>query len=139
MTRYFMTIPEAVQLVIQAGTLSEGGDLFVLDMGEPVRIVDLARRMIRLSGRRADVDVPIVFSGVRPGEKLHEYLQDEGELTTPTSNPWISRVTPHLPGERLLADVVGALGEAARRHDGDRIRTLLFDLAHGRLSPQHVV
>jgi FlaA1/EpsC-like NDP-sugar epimerase len=133
MTRYFMTIPEAVQLVIQAGTLSEGGDLFVLDMGEPVRIVDLARRMIRLSGRRADVDVPIVFSGVRPGEKLHEHLQDEGELTTPTSNPWISRVTPHLPGESLLADVVADLGAAARRHDDELVRTLLFDLAHGRL------
>jgi FlaA1/EpsC-like NDP-sugar epimerase len=133
MTRYFMTIPEAVQLVIQAGTLSEGGDLFVLDMGEPVRIVDLARRMIRLSGRRADVDVPIVFSGIRPGEKLHEHLQDEGELTTPTRNAWISRVTPHLPAERLLADVVAELGDAARRHDDDRVRTLLFDLAHGRL------
>jgi FlaA1/EpsC-like NDP-sugar epimerase len=136
MTRYFMTIPEAVQLVIQAGTLSEGGDLFVLDMGEPVRIVDLARRMIRLSGRRADVDVPIVFSGVRPGEKLHEHLQDEGEATMPTSNPWISRVRPHLPSERVLVDVVGRLGDAARRHDGDRVRTLLFDLAHGRLGPQ---
>jgi FlaA1/EpsC-like NDP-sugar epimerase len=135
MTRFFMTIPEAVQLVINAAALAEGGELFVLDMGEPVRIVDLARRMIRLSGRRPGLDVPIKFTGVRPGEKLHEYLQDDGEQTTPTSNPWINRVRPNLPSQEVLSAVVRDLADAATDHDDDRVRTLLFDLAHGRLEP----
>ena len=89
MRRYFMTIPEASQLVIQAGAMGQGGEIFVLDMGEPVRIVDLAQDMIRLSGLRLGADVEIEFSGVRPGEKLFEELHISGETHLPTSHPKI--------------------------------------------------
>jgi FlaA1/EpsC-like NDP-sugar epimerase len=89
MRRFFMTIPEASQLVIQAGAMGHGGEIFVLDMGEPVRIVDLARDMIRLSGLRVDEDIQIHFSGIRPGEKLFEELHCEGERHLTTSHPKI--------------------------------------------------
>jgi len=88
-TRYFMTIPEASQLVLQAGILGEGGEIFVLDMGDPVRIVDLATDMIRLSGLREGVDVEISYVGLRPGEKLFEELYGQGEVHEKTSHPEI--------------------------------------------------
>jgi FlaA1/EpsC-like NDP-sugar epimerase len=93
MTRFFMTIPEAVSLIVQAGALGEGGHVYVLDMGEPVRILDLARNMIRLSGKEPERDVAIEFVGVRPGEKLHEELWSDGELVAETSHPKISCAT----------------------------------------------
>jgi FlaA1/EpsC-like NDP-sugar epimerase len=93
MTRYFMTIPEAVSLVVQAGAIGGRGQVFVLDMGEPVRIVDLARDMIRLSGRQPGTEIAIEFTGVRPGEKLHEELWSAGEVVEPTQHPKISRAT----------------------------------------------
>lgn len=89
MQRYFMMIPEASQLVIQAGAMGKGGEIFVLDMGEPVKIVDLARDMVRLSGLRAGEDIEIKFSGVRPGEKLFEELHIHGEEHVATSHPKI--------------------------------------------------
>jgi FlaA1/EpsC-like NDP-sugar epimerase len=92
MTRFFMTIPEASALVVQAGAM-DGGRVFVLDMGEPVKILDLARNMIQLSGKRPDVDVAIAFVGVRPGEKLHEELWNEGETVTVTAHPKIMAAT----------------------------------------------
>ena len=85
-TRYFMSIPEAAQLVMQAGLMGEGGDIFVLDMGEPVRIVDLARDMIKLSGLQED-EISILFTGLRPGEKLYEELLADDEHTLPTPHP----------------------------------------------------
>jgi FlaA1/EpsC-like NDP-sugar epimerase len=92
MTRYFMTIPEAASLVVQAGAIGGEGEILVLDMGEPVRILDLARNMIRLSGKEPDRDVPIEFVGARPGEKLHEELWGADEEVRPTSHPKILRV-----------------------------------------------
>jgi FlaA1/EpsC-like NDP-sugar epimerase len=89
MTRFFMTIPEAVALVVQAGSIGGRGRIFVLEMGEPVKILDLARNMIRLSGKEPDRDIEIVFIGARPGEKIHEELFAEGETWQPTAHPKI--------------------------------------------------
>ncbi|MES2268144.1 MAG: nucleoside-diphosphate sugar epimerase/dehydratase [Bacteroidota bacterium] len=83
-TRYFMTIPEAVHLVLEAGTMGTGGEIFIFDMGEPVKIVDLALKMIKLAGLQPDRDIKIVYSGLRPGEKLYEELLNQGEHTMPT-------------------------------------------------------
>jgi FlaA1/EpsC-like NDP-sugar epimerase len=90
MQRYFMTIPEASQLVMQAGAVAQGGEIFVLDMGQPIRILDLACELIRRNGLRVDDDIQIQFSGVRPGEKLYEELSADNEQTRPTSHPKIS-------------------------------------------------
>lgn len=79
-----MTIPEACQLVIEAGVMGQGGEIFVFDMGEPVKIVDLARKMIRLAGKEPEVDIQIVFTGLRPGEKLYEELLNNAENTMHT-------------------------------------------------------
>ena len=83
-TRYFMTIPEAVQLILQAAGTGHGGEIFVLEMGQAVRIADLARQMLRLAGLAPDEDVEIVFTGLAPGEKLHEELVSDGEEVVPT-------------------------------------------------------
>ena len=90
-TRYFMTIPEAVGLVLQSFVQGKGGEIFVLDMGQPVKIVDLAKQMIELSGFRVGEDIEIVFSGMKPGEKLFEELQHHTEAYAPTTHPRIMR------------------------------------------------
>jgi FlaA1/EpsC-like NDP-sugar epimerase len=93
MSRYFMTIPEAVQLIIRSGDLATGGEVFVLEMGDPVKIIDLARNMIRLSGKEPDVEIAIEIVGRRPGEKIHEELFEPGERPQPT------------PAEKIVAAV----------------------------------
>lgn len=110
-TRFFMTIPEACQLVIQAGAVGDPGDVLVLDMGQPVKIIDVARRLIRKSGK----DVDITFTGLRPGEKLHEVLFSAGEDAEPTGHPLISRVrvpATHPGDVRRLGPPVSPLSPA---------------------------
>jgi FlaA1/EpsC-like NDP-sugar epimerase len=128
-TRYFMTIPEAVRLVLQAGALGEGGEVFVLDMGEPVRIYELACDLIHLYGMEPERDISIVFTGLRPGEKLHEALYTEAEAVQPTSHPDIRVATGELaipsPGlEQALAEMK-RLTDAVRR---DQLRDYLTQL-----------
>lgn len=113
MERYFMTIPEAVQLVIQAGALAQGGEIFVLDMGEPVKIIDLARDMIRLSGLQPDVDIKIEIIGIRPGEKLSEELLSRKELLDVTKHEriYISRENGSADKQQVEKILSGALTE----------------------------
>jgi FlaA1/EpsC-like NDP-sugar epimerase len=90
-TRYFMTIPEACQLVLEAGTIGQGGEIFIFDMGKSVKIVDLVRKMIKLYGLTVGKDIEIVYTGLRPGEKLYEELLNDKENTLPTHHPQIMR------------------------------------------------
>lgn len=127
MTRYFMTIPEASQLVLQAAAIGRGGEILVLDMGEPVRIVDLARDMIVLSGLKPDEDIRIVFSGQRPGEKLIEELEATGEAMTRTRHPKIGIGSITDP-KQDMDDVVGELEELVSLDLDAEIRQLLANL-----------
>jgi FlaA1/EpsC-like NDP-sugar epimerase len=118
MTRFFMTIPEASSLVVQAGAMGGRGQVYVLDMGEPVKIIDLARQMIRLSGKD-ESQVPIVFTGARAGEKLHEVLWNEGEFVGPTSHPKIMRAARPAIDSGWLNDELAELERLVE--DGDSL------------------
>ena len=127
---YFMTIPEVAQLGIQAGAMGEGGDVMVLDMGEPVKIVDLAKRMIHLSGfshkdeANPDGDIEILFTGLRPGEKLYEELLI-GDNTLPTSHTRIMRAAEHALRWDELEPLLFELEAAIKAENSDAIRALL--------------
>jgi len=125
--RYFMTIPEAVQLVLQAATMGRGGEVFVLDMGEPVRIVDLARDLIRLSGLEPERDIEIAFTGLRPGEKLYEELFAATEDYGPTEHEKILRFT----------NGKGPVGEGAEDHFSAQIEILLEAARRGESGMMH--
>lgn len=133
-TRYFMTVREAVELVLQASALGAGGanqdsgKIFVLDMGEPVRIQDLARQMIRLSGLEPDVDAKIEFSGLRPGEKLHEELLHEAEALVPTDHKSILLAAPRTADHKLLAKAIDELESASRAGEADKVLKALTRL-----------
>jgi FlaA1/EpsC-like NDP-sugar epimerase len=114
MTRYFMTIPEAASLVVQAGAIGGRGDVFVLDMGEQVRIIELALQMIRLSGKDPERDIDIEIVGTRPGEKLHEELWGEGETAVPTAHPKIMRVSGPIVDAAWLEEELGVLDRLVR-------------------------
>lgn len=122
MTRYFMTIPEASQLVLQAGALGEGGEIFILDMGEPIKILDLAEDMIRLSGLTPYEDVDIVFTGIRPGEKLFEELEISGEKLLKTKHPkiYIGKIAEH-PQEEVI-QMLNSLARAVEAGDEEMLR-----------------
>lgn len=135
-TRYFMTIPEAAQLVIQAGSMGLGGDVFVLDMGEPVKIVELAEKMINLSGlsvrseKNPHGDISIEFSGLRPGEKLYEELLI-GDNVAPTQHPMIMSASEDYLEWDLLKGVLRDLLSAIEAHDYAKVRQLLRETVSG--------
>jgi len=128
MTRYFMTIPEAAQLVLQAGSMGKGGEIFILDMGKPVRILDLAEEMITLTGLRPYVDMDIVFTGLRPGEKLFEELELTGEEIAKTRHPkiFIGNLSSYPP--EVIQRALRYLADLAREGDGTVIRKFLNTL-----------
>ena len=135
-TRYFMTIPEAAQLVLQAGAMAQGGDVFVLDMGEPVKIMDLARRMTQLSGLSVrdegnpDGDIDIVITGLRPGEKLYEELLI-GDNPEATSHERIMKAREDFVTWDLLAPLLVRMRQAAVHNNEHDMRAILLQLVHG--------
>lgn len=143
-TRFFMTIPEASQLVIQAGAMGAGGDVFVLDMGESVKIIDLARKMIRLSGMTVrepgslEGDIEIAFSGLRPGEKLYEELLI-GNNVSGTSHPRIMRAMEHHLSLSDYESLMGTLRDMAKAYDVIGLKTLLARVVEGYVPDMSVL
>ncbi len=140
MTRFFMSVEEAVQLVLESSVLSDGGgEVFMLEMGEPVRIVDLAERMIRLSGYQVGVDIPIQIVGIRPGEKLDEELRTPDEEVLTTHHPYINQLIPISASSKEFSAGLKELCGAIACRDAESVRTLLFSVASSNLtaSPDH--
>jgi FlaA1/EpsC-like NDP-sugar epimerase len=137
MERYFMTVDEAIQLVLQSATLSDGGEVFVLDMGEPVRILDLAHRMIRLSGLVPGKDVVVEFTGQRPGEKLTETLSIEPLETT--THEKILTANPSFPGPATIMTAVEQAGQLADEENEKELAELLLALTTARWTEGEVI
>jgi FlaA1/EpsC-like NDP-sugar epimerase len=143
-TRYFMTIPEAAQLVIQAGAMAQGGDVFVLDMGNPVRIIDLARRLVELSGRTVrdelspDGDIELQITGLRPGEKLYEELLI-GDNAMPTVHPRVMKAHEDCPTSEELWLQFGVLGAALESSDVPALKAVLKQMLSGYQPHREVV
>ncbi len=135
MSRYFMTVQEAVQLVLQAGALSLGGEVFTLDMGEPKRILDLAEKVILLSGRVPDQDVKIAIVGQRPGEKLAEDLVESEEEQIPSEHPKVVVSRPPLPDPALLRQALWELEAFAREGRSEELALRMKGVTNGRLEP----
>jgi len=132
MQRYFMTIPEAVHLVLQASAMGEGGEVFVLNMGEQIRIFDLAQDLIRLSGLEPGKDIEIVFTGIRPGDKLSEALWDEGTDYVPTLHPDVLRLRENEISTSIeLQTSISSLVEMAKKGDPDQIVSMLNSIVPG--------
>jgi FlaA1/EpsC-like NDP-sugar epimerase len=124
--RYFMLIPEAVNLVLEAARRGEGGEVFVLDMGEPIKIVDLAHNMIRLAGFSPNEDISVTFTGLRPGEKLFEELFDKEECVEPTSHPKLRKaVLGSVWSEREVDEAISAVLKAVRLRDSAKLKDML--------------
>jgi FlaA1/EpsC-like NDP-sugar epimerase len=124
-TRFFMTIPEASQLILQAGAMGHGGEIFILEMGTSVKILDMARDLIRLSGFEPDKDIKIEFIGLRPGEKLYEELITEGEDIVPTDHKKIMVLTGQICEQDRLNSDIDRIIDAAKAQDETKIRQLL--------------
>jgi FlaA1/EpsC-like NDP-sugar epimerase len=116
-----MTIPEACQLVLEAGAFGEGGEIFLFDMGKSVKIVDLVRKMIKLYGLTVGKDIEIVYTGLRPGEKLYEELLNDAENTLPTHHPQIMKARVQQPDHEVVRLIIDDLVNAFSAQDNDSI------------------
>jgi FlaA1/EpsC-like NDP-sugar epimerase len=131
-TRYFMTIPEACQLILQAGGMGKGGEIYLFDMGTPIKIADLAKDLIRLSGQVPDRDVPIKFIGLRPGEKLYEELITEGEGILPSDHEKILVLKGADCDLARLDEMVRSLERESKQQNTEAIKEVL-----GRIVPEY--
>lgn len=134
-TRYFMTIPEACQLILQASVIGDGGEIFVLDMGEPVKIAYLAEQLILLSGKRPGEDIEIVYTGLRPGEKLYEELFHPNEKLLPTRHPKIRQAISRVHHKPALDAAMARLADAVATSNDDALRAVLDELVPERGIP----
>jgi FlaA1/EpsC-like NDP-sugar epimerase len=130
MTRYFMSTPEAVQLVLQASTFAQGGEVFMLEMGEPANILDLAHRMIRLSGRTVGGDIAVKIVGMRPGEKLTEELRAPDEEAFSTPHPSIVRLHPHVATQAELHACIDDLTVLVEHRQDNRVSEVLLSVSN---------
>jgi FlaA1/EpsC-like NDP-sugar epimerase len=137
-TRFFMTIPEAAQLILQAGAMGEGGEIFILDMGTPIRIADLAKDLIRLSGFEPGRDIEIQFTGLRPGEKLYEELITEGEGIVTTPHEKILVLRGNSIQRNAFRSKISDLSRLAAKQNAPKIKEKLKEIVpEYQISPEN--